>query len=101
MAPPGFNPADGFISSVAIDPQTPENIYLSGAAFANNQNRPSFVKTSDGGATWRALILPDHFFPGVLLIDSRNPATIYLSATMWNGDPAATYYTVLKSADGE
>ena len=93
------------VNRLLIDPQNPNTVYARGTypLYVNGNlwgNIGGIFKTADGGASWKALILPDSRPPGVLpfsnamplAIDSQDPATIYVSG----GFPTA----LLKTSDG-
>jgi photosystem II stability/assembly factor-like uncharacterized protein len=86
-----------------IDSQNPNTVYALGSfpLYLNGNLRGytrGMFKTTDGGDSWKAIILPDSRPPGnpsaapAFALDSENPGSIYASG----GFPAA----LLKSADG-
>jgi photosystem II stability/assembly factor-like uncharacterized protein len=67
------------ITTLAVDPQNPRTLY------AGNDGKRGIVKSSDGGATWRALPRdslgrrgPDEV--SMLAIDPRNPSNLHAFA---------------------
>ena len=75
----------GSVVALAIDPQTPTTAYA--GTFG------SVFKTTDGGMTWSAAnsALPCCYVATALIVDPRNPSTIYGTALAG---------TVIKSTDG-
>ena len=70
-------------TALAIDPRNPNVVYASsmGHVFKPNPDRGIF-KTTDGGKTWNKILFIDDDTGGVqVLMDPRNPDTIY--AAMW------------------
>jgi hypothetical protein len=77
--------------------------YVTGAVYGENYGSPQYsiiLKTVDGGATWCTLTLPDYFFAQRVAVDPESPSTIYVTGTVYWGDPAAQYWTMLRSVDG-
>ncbi len=88
-----YNPGNGRVNCIALDPQDPERIYVgtpSGGLWRSNDN----------GETWEALFtdLPSMGVSGIA-IRPDDPNTIYIATG--DGDGADTYSAgVLKSSDG-
>ena len=71
------------VTSIAVDPRDPNVVYVSslGHVFKDNPDRGIF-KTSDGGKTWNKVLYVDAKTGGnVVVIDQKNPDTLY--ASMW------------------
>ncbi len=71
------------VTSIAIDPRDANVVYVSslGHVFKDNPDRGIF-KTSDGGKTWSKVLYVDAKTGGnVVVIDQKNPDTLY--ASMW------------------
>src|SRR5690242_13822061 len=77
-----IGPEGANIASLALDPENPGTIYVSG--FGGS------FKSTDGGATWN--VMDTGAYPVRLMIDPKNPTTIYATAS-------ATTGFVLKSTD--
>ncbi|HKZ03752.1 MAG TPA: hypothetical protein VJ180_16030 [Pyrinomonadaceae bacterium] len=72
------------ISSIVIDPQNPNNVYVGalGHAFGPNEERGVFM-TTDGGKTWaKTLYIDNQHGVSDLEIDPTNPNILY--AGMWS-----------------
>jgi photosystem II stability/assembly factor-like uncharacterized protein len=72
------------ISSIVIDPQNPNNVFVGalGHAFGPNEERGVFM-TSDGGKTWtKTLYIDNQHGVSDLEIDPTNPNILY--AAMWS-----------------
>jgi len=71
------------IGDIAIHPTNPDIVYV-GTGEANNRQTSSFgagmYKTTDGGKTWTYIGLRETQSIGRIVIDPRNPETIYVAA---------------------
>ncbi len=71
------------IGDIAIHPTNPNIVYV-GTGEANNRQTSSFgagmYKTTDGGKTWSYIGLRETQSIGRVVIDPRNPETIYVAA---------------------
>ncbi|MDQ6930926.1 MAG: glycosyl hydrolase, partial [Candidatus Eremiobacteraeota bacterium] len=70
-------------TSLVIDPRDPNIVYASsmGHVFKSNPERGVF-KTTDGGKTWKKVLFVDERTgAAVVVMDSKNPRTLY--ASMW------------------
>jgi hypothetical protein len=71
------------IGDIAIHPTNPDIVYV-GTGEANNRQSASFgdgmYKTTDGGKTWTNIGLKETQTIGRIVIDPRNPETIYVAA---------------------
>ena len=103
------------ISSVAVNPQNPSEIYT--VQFRQN-HRDDFMKSSDGGKTWSKVstcinyddknLSGHHIFKFSLILDYKNPKNIYFTAIResptdvgsWNEDLKFQDYGVYKSTNG-
>ena len=77
-------PYGGWVSAIAIDPQTPTTLYAGTGV--------GIFKSSNGGANWTAINsgLPTNVSVNTLAIDPQTPATLY----------AGTFTGVFKSTNG-
>lgn len=80
---PGSKPRDGFVSSVAFDPQDPDVAYATYSTFGGVH----VWKTADGGATWTGLdgtgegALPD--LPvNAVAVDPADPRRLFLGTDL-------------------
>lgn len=71
----------GAVRSLAIDPETPNTIYVSADTSTLDEDVGSIFKSVDGGATWTpsSTGLVEGFVTERLLIARSNPATLYAS----------------------
>ncbi|MGH9332577.1 MAG: WD40/YVTN/BNR-like repeat-containing protein, partial [Vicinamibacteria bacterium] len=71
------------IGDIALEPGNPSVVYV-GTGEANLRNSVSFgngvYKSTDGGASWRALGLSDTRHISRIVIDPRNPERVYVGA---------------------
>jgi photosystem II stability/assembly factor-like uncharacterized protein len=84
---PSLPPNSGVVFSLVIDPQTPSTLYAANREVFGDPREVSAFKSTDGGASWRALK------PGIsapLAIDPEDPRIIY----------AGGYNDIFKSTDG-
>ncbi|MEE4278142.1 MAG: glycosyl hydrolase [Halieaceae bacterium] len=95
------------ISRVRVHPTDPDVVYVAalGHPYGPNEQRGVF-RSRDGGVTWdKVLYVSDHAGAADLIIDRRNPDTIYASIwevyrtpwKMWGGGGASGLW---KSTDG-
>ena len=72
------------IGDIAIHPANPEIVYV-GTGESNNRQTSSFgagmYKTTDGGKTWTYIGLRETQSISRVVLDPRNPETVYVSAT--------------------
>lgn len=71
------------VNAIAIDPITPENVYLAGPG--------GLFRSTDGGLTWEAMGVQLSSEPLALTLDPRNPKTVFVLLS--DG-------TLLRSEDG-
>src|SRR4051812_37145657 len=71
------------IGDIAIHPTNPDIVYV-GTGEPNNRQSASFgdglYKTTDGGKTWKHIGLRETQTIGRIVIDPKNPETIYVAA---------------------
>lgn len=90
------------IGDVAVDPNNPDIVWV-GTGEANARNSVSWgdgvYKSTDGGKTWKNLGLKDSMHIGRIVIDPRNPNTVYVAALghMWGPNKERGLY---KTTDG-
>lgn len=72
------------IGDIAIHPTNPDIVYV-GTGEANNRQSSSFgagmYKTTDGGKTWSYIGLRETQTIARVVLDPRNPETVYVAAT--------------------
>jgi photosystem II stability/assembly factor-like uncharacterized protein len=70
-----------YVTAFAIDPDTPDRLYVSGISYVGtfNQQDPYTATSLDGGTTWQVLARGLDSFT-VLAIDPRQTATLYGAA---------------------
>lgn len=81
-----IGPSGGFAHALAVDPSNPGTVYAGTSG--------GVLKTTDGGANWRAANSGLRSSVRTLVIDSSNSNTIYAGASA-NGQPG-----IFKSTDG-
>jgi hypothetical protein len=73
----------GSIGDIAIHPTNPDIVYV-GTGEPNNRQSASFgdgvYKTTDGGKTWKYIGLKEVQSIGRIVIDPKNPETVYVAA---------------------
>jgi hypothetical protein len=80
------------VNSIAVDPTVPSTVYA-----GTTEAAASIQKSTDGGNSWKAVAsLAGPVF--ALLIDSKNPTTLYASAEVDSDYPPVG--VVVKSTDG-
>jgi len=71
------------IGDVAVDPNNPDVVWV-GTGEANARNSVSWgdgvYKSTDGGKTWTNVGLKDSHHIGRIVVDPRNPNTVYVAA---------------------
>ncbi|MFN7923412.1 MAG: hypothetical protein U0Q16_25140 [Bryobacteraceae bacterium] len=84
------------VSSIAVDPRNPSNVYAA-ARFAGVN---AFLTSIDGGQTWSATAFPQLSFAGGLTIDPVKTNILYIkSQSLTQPAPPATVNPVLRSTD--
>jgi hypothetical protein len=73
------------VNAIAIDPVTPQNVYLAGP--------DGLFRSADGGLAWESLPLTTDSAPVGLALDPHQPATLF--ALLANG----TVWTSLDSGE--
>ena len=90
------------IGDIAIHPKNPDIVYV-GTGESNNRQTSSFgaglYKTTDGGKSWAYLGLRETQSISRIVIDPRNPETVYLAANGHLFGPSADR-GIYKSTDG-
>src|SRR5689334_14809792 len=90
------------IGDIAIHPKNPDVVYV-GTGEANNRQTSTYgdglYKTTDGGKTWTHIGLRDSYSISRIVIDPKNPETVYVAAggSLFGPGPERGVY---KSTDG-
>lgn len=95
------------ISKIAIDPNDPNIVYVAvpGPLWSNSKHR-GLYKTTDGGKTWNKIYyVDDKTGCADVIIDPKNPNTIYMSMwqfrrTPWSFSSGGKGSGLFKSVDG-
>jgi photosystem II stability/assembly factor-like uncharacterized protein len=78
-----FGPGGGAVKALTVDPRDPSIVYAIATGDPNGLDN-SLFKSTDGGATWRALVSAE-----VVALDPEHPSTLYAAGGL-----------LLRSADG-
>ncbi len=100
-------PDSHHIARIVIHPRNPDLVYVAamGHLFTPNAERGVF-KSADGGKTWtKVLYINDHVGVVDLVLDRRDPNTLYAATyekqrLPWRFDPAGPGSGIFKTTDG-
>ncbi|MGH9483285.1 MAG: WD40/YVTN/BNR-like repeat-containing protein, partial [Terriglobales bacterium] len=91
---PVFDRAGGMMSigAVAVAPSNPSIVWVGTGEVDNRQSSSwgdGVYKSLDGGVTWRKMGLPESRHIGKIVIDPRDPNTVYVAALghLWGSNP--------------
>ncbi|MDP9122065.1 MAG: hypothetical protein M3O15_11995, partial [Acidobacteriota bacterium] len=85
------------VSAFAIDPRSPDVLYLSGVSYVGlGHDQSAFVaRSGDGGKSWK-FIAPDLSNLTVMVVDPLNPRTVYgaeLGSRLWRSVDSGRTWT--------
>lgn len=90
------------VGAVAVDPNNPDVLWV-GSGESTNRNSVAWgdgvYKTTDGGKTWTNVGLKETMHIGKIVLDPKDPNTVYVAATghLWGPNPERGVY---KTTDG-
>lgn len=99
---PVFDKHTQSIGAVAVDQSNPSTVWVgTGESWVRNSVSvgTGVYKTTDGGENWQFVGLPESERIGKIVIDPRNPDTVYVAALghLWSGNEERGLY---KTTDG-
>lgn len=99
---PVFDKYSQSIGAITIDQSRPETVWVgTGESWTRNSVSigTGLYKTTDGGDTWKRVGLEDSERIARIIIDPKNPDTVYVAATghLWNSNEERGVY---KTTDG-
>jgi photosystem II stability/assembly factor-like uncharacterized protein len=101
-----FSAAEGYPDVICADPKDPSKVHVSGYLY--DYGTYTYIArywwSTDGGATWSVMDLPDGAWEGAVImgmgIAPTNPNVMYITGYQWNPVNYDYYALTYKSTDG-